>query len=155
VSGVGPGTLSLAFSVNIPAGGSTTVEFDLKPAVTSQVTAQVKVDPGNAIKEANKDNNTQSFGLTPAVEQPNLVISRVDLGDTINVKVTNTGGPLPVSTLTVKVTVAGIGIERSTTIALAKGQDSTFTLNKPASGAGKVEVFINGQLVASQNVTVP
>ena len=155
VANVGPGTLTFAFSVNIPAGGATTLDFELNPPVTTQKTAQVKVDPDNAVKETNKDNNTQSFGLTPAVDQPNLTIASVDTAGNISVRIVNQGGPMPTSNVTVKVTVAGSGAEQSKSIALANGQDSTFAVLKPGSGPGKVEVSINGQVVTSKDITVP
>lgn len=144
------------FNVNIPGNGSTTLNVSLAVAVTKNATATVKVDPDNAIKETNKDNNTQVFGLTPAVEQPNLTIASVDTAGNITVRVVNQGGALPASTVTVKVTVAGSGAEQSKQqLELANGRDATFTLLKPGAGDGKIEVLINGQVVASKNVTLP
>ncbi|MEP7216632.1 MAG: SH3 domain-containing protein, partial [Anaerolineaceae bacterium] len=51
VSGVGPGTLTQAFNMALPAGGSAVADFELNPPVTTAKTAVVIVDPGTAIKE--------------------------------------------------------------------------------------------------------
>jgi hypothetical protein len=159
VSGVGPGTLTQAFGVNLPANGNATVDFDLNPAVTVQKTAQVKVDPDNAIKEANEDNNVASFGLTPPVDQPQIVITAIDVqASAINVTVKNNGGPLQAAQVTVKITLTATGASAETPKlipVLATGQSETFTLPKLGSGAAKVEVLLGGVAVASQNVTIP
>ena len=157
VSGVNPGTLSLAFSVNLPANGSATVEFDLKPPVTAQKTATITVDPDNAVKEANEDNNRANFSLTPAPAQPDLVITLpADLAASpITIGIKNNGGALPASDVTVRITVGLAKTELTKILALAKGQDASFVVDKPGSGAGKVEVFINRTMVASQNITLP
>jgi hypothetical protein len=64
VGGLGAGTLTRAFGVNIASGGSGTVDFDLDAAVTEQRTAQIRVDPSNAIAEANEDNNAVSISVS-------------------------------------------------------------------------------------------
>jgi uncharacterized protein YgiM (DUF1202 family) len=156
--GVTAGTLTLVFNVNIPANGSTTVNFDISPAVTTEKTVNVKVDPDNAIKEAHDDNNNATFPLKPAVESPKIVISNIDpSGAAIAVSIKNNGGPLTSAKVTVRVTIGGNASEQSKTIALTKGQDSAFTITKPGSGAGAtVEVLIDGTVVQTQtDVTIP
>src|SRR6185312_3501348 len=123
--GVTAGTLTLVFNVNIPANGSTTVNFDISPAVTTEKTVTIKVDPDNAIKEAHDDNNNATFPLKPAVESPKIVISNIDpSGAAIAVSIKNNGGPLTSAKVTVRVTIGGNASEQSKTIALTKGQDS-------------------------------
>ena len=153
--GVVPKIPTQAFSVNLPANGSSTVEFDLDPPVTTPKTATVKIDPENAVKEANKDNNRADFGLTPAVAQPDLVITTVDVAvDPIKVGIKNSGGALPTSEVTVRITVGSSSADEKQTLALAKGQEASFSVRKPATGAGKVEVFINRTVVASKDITL-
>jgi hypothetical protein len=155
VSGVNPGTLSQAFSVNLPANGSATVEFDLNPPLTTQKTATIKVDPDNAVKEANEDNNRVDFGLTPATSQPDLVITTVDPGaNSITIGIRNNGAALPASEITIRITVGGAKAELTKTLALAKGQDASFSVAKPGSGAGRVDVLISGISVASKEITL-
>ena len=67
----------------------------------------------------------------------------------------NTGGPLPASNVTVKVTVGGNGAEQTKNIALANGQSADFTVTKPGTGAGKIEVSLGGQVVKTKDITVP
>ncbi len=159
VSGVGPGTLTQAFGVNLPANGNATVDFDLNPPVTGQKTAQVKVDPDNAIKEANEDNNVASFGLTPPLDQPEIVITGASVqAGGINVTIQNNGGPLAATTVTVRVKIVATGSESSQpqNLALAKGQSATFSgIVKPGTGAAIVEVVVGGQVLASQAIVIP
>lgn len=156
--GVTAGTLTLVFNVNIPANGSTTVNFDINPPVTTEKTASIKVDPDNAIKEVHEDNNSASFPLKPAVESPKIIISNVDpSGAVIAVSIKNNGGPLSDASVTVRATIGGSASEQTKTISLTKGQDASFTVNKPGSGAGAtVQVLIDGTVVATQtDVTIP
>jgi len=160
VGGVVPGTLPLAFSVSLPANGNGTVDFELNPPVTGPKTAQVKVDPDNAIKEANEDNNVATFGLTPPLEQPEIVITNVQPGgiNGINVTIQNNGGALAATTVTVRVRITETGSEASQpqNLALAKGQSATFSgIVKPGTGPATVEVVVGGQVLASQAITIP
>ncbi len=157
VGGVGAGTLTQSFAVRIPANNAATVDFELNPAVTTQKSAQVKVDPENAIKEANEDNNGATFVLSPPVEQPDIVVTSVDVsGTSVIVSIKNSGGPLAASDVTVKVTVGQSGAEQTKNVALTKDNPPvTFTIPKPASGTGKVEVLIKGVVVASAPITIP
>ena len=100
-------------------------------------------------------NNSATFTIAPAVEQPDLTISKVDTTGNIVVTITNTGGPLPASNVTVKVTVGGNGAEQTKNIALANGQSADFTVTKPGTGAGKIEVSLGGQVVKTKDITVP
>jgi subtilase family serine protease len=157
-AGVTPGTLTLVFNVNIPANGSATVDFDITPAVTTEKTVVVKVDPDNAIKELHEDNNNASFPLKPAVESPKIVLSNIDpSGAAIAVSIKNNGGALTAANVTVRVTIGGSASEQTKSISLSKGQDSSFTVTKPGSGAGAtVQVLIDGTVVATQTgVTIP
>lgn len=156
--GVTAGTLTLVFNVNIPANGSATVNFDVNPPVTTEKTALIKVDPDNAIKEVHEDNNSASFPLKPAVESPKIVIATVDpSGASIAVSIQNDGGPLNDASVTVRATIGGSASEQSKTISLAKGQNASFSVNKPGSGAGAtIQVLIDGTVVATQTgVTIP
>lgn len=157
VGGVGAGTLTQSFGVRIPANSATTVDFDLTPAVTTQKSAQVKVDPENAIKETNEDNNSATFVLSAPVEQPDIVITSVDVsGTSVIVSIKNSGGPLAASDVTVKVTIGQSGAEQTKNVALTKDNPPvTFTIPKPGSGTGKVEVLIKGVVVASAPLTIP
>ena len=156
VGGVGAGTLTQSFGVRIPANSATTVDFDLTPAVTTQKSAQVKVDPENAIKETNEDNNSATFVLSAPVEQPDIVITSVDVsGTSVIVSIKNSGGPLAASDVTVKVTIGQSGAEQTKNVALTKDNPPvTFTIPKPGSGTGKVEVLIKGVVVASAPLIV-
>jgi len=162
VTGVTDTPLKLVFQVDIAANGSATVTFDVNPAVTTAKSATIKVDPDNAIKETNKDNNSITIGLTPPVEAPVLSIVNLNPGGaTITLTVRNTGGALASSTVRVKVTIT-VGsetraAESSQTVALAKGQDVPFSIAKPGSGTGTVEVFLgtNPTAAASVPITVP
>ena len=157
VAGVAPGTLTQAFGVQIPANGNGSVEFEIDPPATTQKTAQVKVDPDNAIKEGNEDNNAASFGLQPPLEQPEIVISGAQVtaaGITVTIK--NNGGALAASTVVVRIKLGGAETAKSQQLALAKGQSVTFPdIAKPGSGPATIEVSVNGQVMASGPITIP
>lgn len=157
VAGVGPGTLTQAFGIQIPANGNAVVEFEVDPPVTTQKTAQVKVDPDNAIKEANEDNNAASFGLQPPLEQPEIVITgaQVTPGG-INVTIKNNGGTLTSSTVTVRIKVGNAETAQTQELALAKNQSVTFAnIARPGTGAATIEVSVGGQVMASAGLTIP
>jgi uncharacterized protein YgiM (DUF1202 family) len=158
VGNVLPGTLTKAFGVQIPANGSTTVDFELNPPVTTQKSASVKVNPDNAVAETNQDNDTATFVLTPPVEPPAIVMTPPDFKDNaINITVQNNGGDMPASQVTVKVTMTdgGNAAEQTKSIALAKGQSAPFTVTKPGAGPAKIQVLLNGTPVASQDAVIP
>ena len=155
--GVGSGTLTQVFNLRIPANNSVTVDFEINPPVTTQKSAQIRVDPDNAIRETNEDNNGATFILAAPIEQPVIVITSVDVsGTSVIVSIRNTGGPLAASDVTVKVTINQSGAEQTKNIALSKDNPPvTFTIPKPNAGSGKVEVLIKGQVVASAQLTIP
>lgn len=157
VSGVNPGTLTQAFGVNIPANGNATVDFELNPPVTSGgKTAQVKVDPDNAIKELNEDNNSASFGLQPPVEQPQLVVTVTVEGGgaSLRVGISNSGGPLATTNATIKVTLGADSTTKTVALAINKGGNQTVSgvLRPPGTGEATVEVIVGNQTLASAKV---
>ncbi|KAA0239291.1 hypothetical protein EDM76_03545, partial [bacterium] len=118
---------------------------------------QVKVDPDNAIKEANEDNNAASFGLQPPLEQPEIVITgaQVTPGG-INVTIKNNGGTLTSSTVTVRIKVGNAETAQTQELALAKNQSVTFAnIARPGTGAATIEVSVGGQVMASAGLTIP
>ena len=54
VTGLTTGTLTQVYARRVPAGGSVVVDFELDPAVTTQKTAAIRVDPNNAIPASRK-----------------------------------------------------------------------------------------------------
>ncbi len=152
--------LNAAFQVDIPANGSTTVTFDLNPPVTTAKTATIKIDPDNAIKESNKDNNSIQVGLVPAAEPPALSITGVDPNG-VSLTVKNSGGPLTSTAIRVRISVKvdteTKAAEATKTVSLAKGQDVSFTIGKPGSGSGMIEVFLgdNPTPAVSLPITIP
>ncbi len=156
VSGVNPGTLTQVFSVNLPANGSTTVSFDLNPVVSTQVTATVRVDPENAIKEANEDNNRVAVVLQPPVAQPDLVITNSAIGpDSVTVTIKNNGGALPSSSVKVRLSLDnGNATDSTKSIALAKGQEISFAVPRPGNGDCTVTVLVDDVPVASSKITI-
>ena len=155
VGGLAASTLEKAFLVNLVANGSATVDFDLDPPVTVQKTAAIRVDPQNAVKEAKEDNNDASIGLSPPVEAPVIVIvSTTPSANLVSVVIKNTGGAMPASNVTVRITLGGSASESSKNIALAKDQTALpFDVARPpGSGTARVDVLINGQPAASTNI---
>jgi uncharacterized protein YraI len=156
VSGVSPGTLTLAFAVNIPASATTTVDFPLDTPVTTQKTAKVTVDPDNAIKELNEDNNTANFGLGPPIESPELSIAVALQSTTLNVTISNAGGPLATTNATVKVTLGAQSTSLNTSLAINKGGTQTVSVARPqGTGQATVEVIVGSQTLASTTITFP
>ncbi len=158
VSGVGPGTETQAFNVTLTGkGGTASVDFAINPAATSQKVAKVTVDVGDAVKEAAEDNNIANFTVSPPVEQPNIVItSAVVQGNNVQVTIRNNGGPLASSEVTVRVSVGSNANSQTQMLALANGQTAPpFTVAKPGSGQGTVQVLVGTQVVASQPITIP
>lgn len=137
-------------------GGNATVEFDISPPVTEAgKKALVTVDPGNAVKELREDNNGATFVLLPPDEAPAIVMGAPTVGaSNVTVTIQNTGGPMPATTVVVRVKAGDSAAEQSQTIALAKDQTATFTVAKPGTGAATAEVLINGQVVQSASFTI-
>lgn len=157
VSKVGVSSPQVVVDASIPANGTVSVDFELDPPVTAAgSSAQVTVDPGNAIRESNEDNNGASFFLTPSIEAPDLkILAPTYQGTTMTVVIRNDGGELKASTIVVRVESGGAANEQSATVALAKGQSSEFTFTKPTTGPAKVRVLVNGQQVSAVDIDVP
>ncbi|HUF83059.1 MAG TPA: CARDB domain-containing protein, partial [Acidimicrobiia bacterium] len=157
VAGVDAGTLSQAFSVDIPAGGSTVVEFALSSPITEERQAEVSVDPDNAVLESAEDNNAGVFVVAPSVETASLAIVNVVLQPgTVAVAVFNDGGDLPLSTVTVTVSVGGQATQLSVDIAIPGGATEFFEVQAPSgSGVATITVLVDGAAVASAQVTIP
>ncbi len=150
VSGVPVDPAKQAFNVSIPANGSTTVDFVLSSAVTTQASAKVQVDPDQAIKETNRDNNTATFVLQPPTEAPNLTItSAVVSGNVVNITIANTGGELKSTSVTVRVTFGAATLDQAFTMALVKGQSIAVQVPKPSAASATAQLFIGGQAASS------
>jgi hypothetical protein len=156
-SGVGADPASKAFAANLGANQATTVDFDLAPPITQQKTVQVQVDPDNAIHEQNEDNNGASIVLQPPAESPALSITKIDkLSATITVTISNGGGALKGTEVTVQLTFGATVLTVKQTIALEKGQSATVSITRPAgTGPATLLLLINGQEVsAPYNFTI-
>lgn len=157
-TGVGAAPPSKAFQVDLPANGSVTVDFDLDPPVTDQRTVNIKVDPENAIKETNEDNNGANFVLSPPVNPPNIVIQSANVGaDTITVVIRNTGGDLKDASVRVQINVTpDTSASRNFTLSLPQGSGpETLSLPRPSgSGSVPLTVLVNDVPVASINITL-
>lgn len=150
VTGVPVSPAKQAFNVSIPANGSTTVDFVLSSPITAQASAKVQVDPDQAIAETNRDNNTATFVLQPAVEPPNLTItSAVPSGSQVSVTITNVGGELKSTQVVVRETFGTTTIDQQVTMALVKGQSIPVLIQKPPAGSAVVQLFIGGQSASS------
>lgn len=155
VDGLADGAMQEAFVVQIPAGGTQVVSFNLATAVTEQSTISVTVDDGNAIEESNEDNNLATFVLAPAVEPPQLDIAAT-VGDSITVTLTNTGGKLDSASVRVRVSLQGNEASQTRTISLENGQSADFVVARPqGSGEAQITVFVNDQQIASSTVDIP
>ncbi len=157
VSKVGVSSPQVVVDASIPANGKVTVDFELNPPITaSGSSAQVTVDPGNAVKESNEDNNGATFVLTPSVESPDLkILAPTYTATEMKVVIRNDGGELKSSTIVVRVESGGAANEKSATVVLAKGQSAEFTFAKPPTGPAKVRVLVNGQQLSAVDIEVP
>jgi uncharacterized protein YgiM (DUF1202 family) len=150
VTGVPVSPAKQAFNVSLPANGSTTVDFVLSSPITAQASGKVQIDPDQAIPETNRDNNTATFVLQPAVEPPNLTITAaVVSGSQVNITITNVGGELKSTTVTVRVTFGAATLDQPQTMALAKGQSITVSVPKPSAVSATAQLFIGGQAASS------
>lgn len=153
--GMAGGDLQQAFVVNIPAGGSRQVLFELNATNTEGGTVEITVDVGNNIEESNEDNNSATFVLSPPTDAPELQVSAVIDGANLAITVTNVGGQLSSSTVRVSVTLNGTSSAEKT-IALANGQSEVFVVLKPAGpGTAQIAVFVDNVQVASGSVDIP
>lgn len=156
-TGIGAVPPSKAFNVSLPANGSTTVDFDIDPPLTEAKTVSIKVDPDNALPEANEDNNVANIPLSPPVEPPSISIESPTLSaSAISIVVRNTGGELASAEISVSVQVTETGetvSSPSKTIALAKGQGEPFSVSRPqGTGAATITVLVDGTPMASTTV---
>jgi|GEM_PF-1349653 len=137
-------------------GGSATIDFEVNPPITATgKKAVVSVDPKNAVREGREDNNSATFVLLPPEEEPKLeILAPTVQAAAIAVTIRNSGGAMPATTVQVRVKVGASEASQSQTIALAKGQTANFSVSKPGTGAATVEVVINGQVVATANITI-
>jgi uncharacterized protein YgiM (DUF1202 family) len=147
----------LVFDANLATGKVMTADFEVTGTLTDKADVTVKVDPANAIKEASEDNNTTTFkNVAAPADPPDLVILPVVFqGGTIVVTIKNNGGDLPSSKIRVVVSVGGADASQFQTVPLKKGESITFSIPKPGTGPGKVELSINDVPTASQDITVP
>ncbi len=155
VTGLTTGTLTRVFAVNVPPGGAVTVDFELDPPITQQRTATIRIDPANAVRESNEDNNQVSISLVPPVEAPAIVIAEAKQdGDFVDIRIRNDGGQMNQTTVTVAVQLGGASNTQAQTLTLAKGATANFRVAAPGAGSGRVVVTINGTPVASVEMTL-
>jgi hypothetical protein len=155
VVGLDEGDLQEAFVVNIPAGASRTVTFDLAQPNTEGGTVEVTVDVGDNIEESNEDNNAATFTLSPPADSPELQVAAQLDGANLVITVTNVGGQLNSSTVRVSVTLNGT-TSTEKDIALATGQADVFNVLRPAGpGTAEIRVFLNDVQVASGSIEIP
>jgi uncharacterized protein YgiM (DUF1202 family) len=155
VTGVGA-SATRAFAVTLAANGSTTVDFELSPAVTGGATAQITVDPDNAVRERSEDNNVATFVLAAAAEDPEIVMLAPQvLPAAIRVTIRNDGGELKASDVTIQVAVGGQNFSKTERLALAKGQSVTIEVTRPpGTGQATVSLLINGTVTQQTQVTL-
>lgn len=158
ISGDG-GTQSFAFNVNTPVNGSTPVEFTLaQPITTPGKSVRVTVNPSRNPRESNFDNNAATFALAVAVEAPKLSLQANVAGQSINVTLTNDGGPLAAAGAKVTVTLQQADgtkttSEKTVDLAITKGSPQTISVARPqGTGQAQVAVTVNGQVVASGTI---
>lgn len=148
----------LVFDVTLGNNRSTTVDFDVIVAPQGKVDVTARIDPSNAVRESNDDNNSATFrGISAPVEPPNIdagVTVQPGPAGSIIVTVRNSGGPLAATEFRVRLRVGGQEQTSSKTVALGTGESTTFTFAKFASGDGILEVSAGGVPVASGTFTV-
>jgi Bacterial SH3 domain/CARDB len=157
-----PGGLTspqFAFDMNLGTGKSATGDFEALTTPPDRVDVTVRIDPANAIREASEDNNTTTFkGITAPADPPDVIIAGVTIqagqDGTITVHVKNDGGNLASSEIRVKVTIGTSDSSQTKNQALTAGDTTSFAFQKFATGAGRVEVFINGVPTASTTIDV-
>ncbi len=157
ITGLTTGTLTRVFALKIPPGSAGTVDFELDPPISAARTAQIRVDPANAIREVSEDNNTISVSLTPPAQPAQIIIATQSTSNAgVSVTVRNDGGPLASSAVTVRVRMGNVETSQSQTVALANGQTANFgPIVKPApAGEATIEVLVNGVVVASTTIEI-
>jgi uncharacterized protein YraI len=146
----------IVFDLSLRSGRVATVDFEIAGPLPERADVTVRIDPENAIRESNEDNNTVTFtGVTAPSDPPEIVIESLSVdGATITVVVHNIGGPMQPSEITVRVSVAGSQASQSTTASLDSDQRIQFTIQAPATGTGTVQVLVNGATAATRTVEV-
>lgn len=157
VTGLTTGTLTRVFAVRVPPGGSVTVDFELDPPISSTLTAQIRVDPGNALAEGSEDNNSISVSLTPPSEPPEIIIATQAASNAgVSVTIRNDGGPLGASAVSVRVRMGNLEASQTQHISLSSGETASFgPIAKPApAGEATIEVLVDGGVVASTTIEI-
>ncbi len=150
-----------AFAVNMgPNNGTAVVTFELANPVSQRTTVEIKVDPDNAVKEANEANNSATFTLQPAVEAPNLSLTAQLAGSNVSVTIANSGGDYATTDAKIVLTLDLNGSVTTTetplSLALKKNESRNVSVPRPAgSGQATVRLVVNGQTVASGSLTIP
>ncbi len=158
-AGMSSGSLvssQLVFDLSLRSGRVATVDFELAGAVPDRTDISVSIDPGNAVRESNEDNNSVTFTSVAApLDPPELLIDGVSVsGTTVNVTVINIGGALPESQVSVRVSVGGGQATQSATASLETNGTLNFTVEAPGTGTGTVQVLIDGATAASRSIEV-
>jgi len=65
------------------------------------------------------------------------------------VTITNTGGELKSTAVTVRITFGAATLDQPQSLALAKGQSVTVSVPKPTGGSATAQLFIGGQAASS------
>ena len=154
VSGLTDTPMVQVFNVNIPANGSAIVDFEVN--IDSPKAAAVKVDPDNAVKEVNEDNNAATFQLKPSEETPALTVSATKEGGSLTVVISNSGGPLAAPSAKIRVTLGGDTNEKTVALAIIKGGSQTITGVTAPSGTGTatIEVVVSGTTLATTTLDI-
>jgi subtilase family serine protease len=136
------------------------VTFELANPVSQRTTVEIKVDPDNAVKEANEANNSATFTLQPAVEAPNLSLTAQLAGSNVSVTIANSWGDYATTDAKIVLTLDLNGSVTTTetplSLALKKNESRNVSVPRPAgSGQATVRLVVNGQTVASGSLTIP
>lgn len=146
----------LVFDLSLRSGRVATVDFELVGPVPDRADVSIRIDPGNAIRESNEDNNSVTFtGVSAPQDPPEILIESVSVsGTTLTVVVVNLGGALPESEIAVRVSVGGAQATQTTRARLDTDGRIQFTIQAPGTGSGTVQVLIDGATAASRPVEV-
>lgn len=155
-----PGSLlvsPLVFDINLRTGRVATVDFEVTGALPDRADVTVRVDPENAIEESNEDNNTVGFtGVRAPADPPEISISSATIVDgQINVTVTNLGGQLAPTEVSVVVEVGTNQSQSKRVLSLDTDESAHFQVPVPAAGTATVRVLLNGATAATGTVQIP
>lgn len=158
VSGLPSGSAEVAFPVDIPGNGSTTVSFQIPQPISEDVNVTVQVDPDNAVNESNEDNNTTTFLVTPPTDAPAISLSASLNETSINVTILNSGGPLDASSTAIRVTTDAASITTNLgPVSLDSGTEKGVQVLRPPANEGSyvIELLTGNQVLASIEIPVP